>query len=213
MAFGLFKKSEKKVETPAGPHYHDLTVKEIIAETKDAISIAFQQPATGNIAYKSGQFLTLITTVQGKEVRRAYSLCSSPFVDTDLQLPWLEADAKTIAPIVINRTFRYRCPNGTEQWKRLLEQANIEQTGVFVGNQNEYDDFVQETGFKIDYHPVKDFKELADVIAGADLFMGNQSAAYSIAMGLGKSSVLETIKIKPLQNNECYFPRDNCQYF
>ena len=24
---------------------------------------------------------------------------------------------------------------------------------------------------------------------------------------------LETIKIKPLQNNECYFPRDNCQYF
>jgi ring-1,2-phenylacetyl-CoA epoxidase subunit PaaE len=84
MAFGLFKKSEKKVETPAGPHYHDLTVKQIIAETKDAISIAFQQPATGNIAYKSGQFLTLITTVQGKEVRRAYSLCSSPFVDTDL---------------------------------------------------------------------------------------------------------------------------------
>jgi len=43
--------------------------------------------------------------------------------------------------------------------------------------------------------------------------MGNQSAAYSIAMGLGKSSVLETIKIKPLQNNECYFPRFNCQYF
>jgi hypothetical protein len=69
------------------------------------------------------------------------------------------------------------------------------------------------TGFNVPYYPVKNFKELADVIAGADLFMGNQSAAYSIAMGLGKSSVLETIKIKPLQNNECYFPRDNCQYF
>jgi hypothetical protein len=54
---------------------------------------------------------------------------------------------------------------------------------------------------------------MADIIAGADLFMGNQSAAYSIAMGLGKASVLETIKIKPLANNECYFPRDNCQYF
>lgn len=84
MAFGLFKKSAKKEGALAGPHYHDLTVKEIIAETKDAISIAFEQPASGNINYKSGQFLTLIANVQGKEVRRAYSLCSSPFVDKDL---------------------------------------------------------------------------------------------------------------------------------
>ncbi|MFY8035926.1 MAG: 2Fe-2S iron-sulfur cluster-binding protein [Cyclobacteriaceae bacterium] len=84
MAFGLFKKSPKKEEAPAGPHYYDLTVKEIIAETKDAISIAFEQPATGTITYKSGQFLTLIASVQGREVRRAYSLCSSPFVDKDL---------------------------------------------------------------------------------------------------------------------------------
>jgi ring-1,2-phenylacetyl-CoA epoxidase subunit PaaE len=84
MAFGLFKKSEKKVEMATGPHYHDLTIKEIVAETKDAISIAFDQPSTGSISYKSGQFLTLIATVQGKEVRRAYSLCSSPFVDKDL---------------------------------------------------------------------------------------------------------------------------------
>ncbi|MFN7493184.1 MAG: FAD-binding oxidoreductase, partial [Cyclobacteriaceae bacterium] len=84
MAFGLFKKSAKKEEVPAGPHYYDLTVKEIITETKDAISIAFEQPASGKINYKSGQFLTLIASVQGKEVRRAYSLCSSPFVDNDL---------------------------------------------------------------------------------------------------------------------------------
>ncbi len=84
MAFGLFKKSAKKEEAPAGPHYYDLAVKEVIAETKDAISIAFEQPSSGAITYKSGQFLTLIASVQGKEVRRAYSLCSSPFVDKDL---------------------------------------------------------------------------------------------------------------------------------
>ena len=91
MAFGLFKKKENlpagqvgKDEPAAGPHYYDLTVKEIVAETKDAISIVFEQPATGTIAYKSGQFLTLIIMAQGKEVRRAYSLCSSPFVDKDL---------------------------------------------------------------------------------------------------------------------------------
>ncbi len=85
MAFGLFKRSEKKEEKPLhnGPHYHDLKVKEIIQETKDAISIAFEQPEK-KITYKSGQFLTLIIPVQGKEVRRAYSLCSSPFVDQNL---------------------------------------------------------------------------------------------------------------------------------
>ncbi len=86
MAFSFFKKSDKveKKETHNGPQYYNLYVKQIIKETKDAISIVFEHPADGNITYKSGQFLTLIIPVQGKEVRRAYSLCSSPFVDTDL---------------------------------------------------------------------------------------------------------------------------------
>jgi ring-1,2-phenylacetyl-CoA epoxidase subunit PaaE len=83
MAFSFFKKSDKKEAAPAGPHYYDLKVKEIVQETKDAISIVFEQPQN-KISYKSGQFLTLITTVNGKEVRRAYSLCSSPFTDADL---------------------------------------------------------------------------------------------------------------------------------
>jgi len=83
MAFSFFKKSEKKEEAHSGPRYYDLKVKQIIRETRDAISIAFEQPAQ-NIPYKSGQFLTLIVPVNGKEVRRAYSLCSAPGVDQDL---------------------------------------------------------------------------------------------------------------------------------
>lgn len=87
MAFSFFKKSdksEKKETTGGGPRYYDLRVKKIIKETRDAISIAFEQPSDKKIDYKSGQFLTLIVPVNGKEVRRAYSLCSSPFVDSDL---------------------------------------------------------------------------------------------------------------------------------
>ncbi|MEX2235148.1 MAG: ferredoxin--NADP reductase [Cyclobacteriaceae bacterium] len=86
MAFSFFKKSDKPVkkeETHGGPKYHDLRVKEIVQETRDTISIVFEQPENP-IQYKSGQFLTLIVPVKGKEVRRAYSLCSSPFVDKDL---------------------------------------------------------------------------------------------------------------------------------
>ncbi len=84
MAFGLFKKSEKKEESSGGSHYYDLVVKQIVHETKDAISIVFEHPASKKINYKAGQFLTLIVPIGGKDVRRAYSLCSSPFVDEDL---------------------------------------------------------------------------------------------------------------------------------
>jgi ring-1,2-phenylacetyl-CoA epoxidase subunit PaaE len=86
MAFSFFKKSdkqEKREESHSGPRYYDLKVKNIVQETRDAIVIVFEQPDE-KIQYKSGQFLTLITSVSGKEVRRAYSLCSSPFVDQDL---------------------------------------------------------------------------------------------------------------------------------
>jgi ring-1,2-phenylacetyl-CoA epoxidase subunit PaaE len=84
MAFGLFKKSDKKEESQgSSSHYFDLTVKNIVHETKEAITVVFEQPAK-KISYKSGQFLTLIVPMNGKDVRRAYSLCSSPFVDPDL---------------------------------------------------------------------------------------------------------------------------------
>jgi ring-1,2-phenylacetyl-CoA epoxidase subunit PaaE len=79
VAFGLFKKKEERTQ-----HYYHLTVKDVIRETRDAITIVFAQPPSGKIPYKSGQFLTLILSINGKEVRRAYSLCSSPYVDEDL---------------------------------------------------------------------------------------------------------------------------------
>lgn len=55
-----------------------LRVARIVKETPDAISIAFEQPNNAPLTYTSGQFLTLIINIGGKEVRRAYSLCSAP---------------------------------------------------------------------------------------------------------------------------------------
>jgi ring-1,2-phenylacetyl-CoA epoxidase subunit PaaE len=96
MAFSFFKKSDKtdkKEESHSGPKYYDLRVKNIVNETKDTISVVFEQPADRKISYKSGQFLTLIVPVQGKEVRRCYSLCTSPFVDNDLAVTVKRVDA------------------------------------------------------------------------------------------------------------------------
>ena len=150
---------------------------------------------------------------EGNYVQAYHMTFGLPFTPEVLNETWLTADPVRVAPIVINRTFRYRCPDGTGTWQTMLAEADIVRNGIFVGNKDEHADFVRLTGFTVPYYETKDFKQLADVIAGADLFMGNQSAAYAIAIGLGQSTVLETIKIKPLANNECYFPRDNCQYF
>lgn len=100
MAFSFFKKSDKsakKEETHAGPRYFDLTVKEVIQETHDTISVVFEQPAAKPVQYKSGQFLTLIAPVNGKEIRRAYSLCSSPFVDRDLAVTVKRVDGGVLS--------------------------------------------------------------------------------------------------------------------
>ena len=90
MPFGFFKK--KKQDDTTSPEqsssvsssavqYRRLKVNEVINETSDAITIVFEQPANETINYHAGQFFTLIPVIDGKKIRRAYSVCSSPFTD------------------------------------------------------------------------------------------------------------------------------------
>ena len=64
--------------------YHHLTVKEIIQETPDTVTISFWHPVHQAIGYKSGQFLTLMPVIDGKKVRRSYSMSSSPNKDASI---------------------------------------------------------------------------------------------------------------------------------
>lgn len=150
---------------------------------------------------------------EGNYVEAYHRTFGLPFTIHDYDHPWLEADPVKIAPIVVSRTARYRDPNGDMLWKNIVAAGDLKNNGVFLGTLNEHKEFTETTGVEIPYHPVADFLELANVVAGAELVMANQNFVYSLAMGLGKATVLETIKIKPLQQNECFFPRTNCQYF
>ncbi|WP_347156458.1 2Fe-2S iron-sulfur cluster-binding protein [Pontibacter chitinilyticus] len=58
--------------------YFTLRVVDITRETPDAITLHLEHPDNLVIPYKPGQFLTLILPVNGKEVRRSYSLSSTP---------------------------------------------------------------------------------------------------------------------------------------
>jgi ring-1,2-phenylacetyl-CoA epoxidase subunit PaaE len=68
-------------------NFFKLRVKEVRRETADALTLVFDVPADlqDNFKYKQGQYLTLRFDLNGKEARRAYSMCSSP-VDADLAI-------------------------------------------------------------------------------------------------------------------------------
>ncbi len=62
------------------PHFHLLTIAEIVDETAEARSIRFAIPEAlaGAFAFRPGQHLTLKADIQGEDVRRNYSLCVAP---------------------------------------------------------------------------------------------------------------------------------------
>lgn len=60
--------------------FHPLVVKNIVKETVTAVAIEFGVPKnlTAAFQFKAGQYLTLKQKINGKEIRRAYSICASP---------------------------------------------------------------------------------------------------------------------------------------
>ena len=156
---------------------------------------------------------TLFRGFEGNYVQAYHLAFDIPFTVADYDTPWLEADPEITRPVIVSRTSRYRCPDGDQTWRSLVEDSELKQNGFFVGTHAEHQDFVSTVGVEIPYFPISNFLQLANVIAGAELVMANQNFVYSLAMGLGKPAILETIKIKPLQNNECFFPRTTVQYF
>ncbi|HCS21826.1 MAG TPA: oxidoreductase [Bacteroidetes bacterium] len=63
--------------------FHSIQVREIIRETPDAATIVFEipEPLKTTFSYLPGQYVTVSTWLNGKEQRRAYSFCSSPYTD------------------------------------------------------------------------------------------------------------------------------------
>ena len=62
--------------------FNKLKVIEVKNEIADAVSISFEVPAhlKENYHYKPGQYTTLKLTIEGENVNRSYSFCSSPYL-------------------------------------------------------------------------------------------------------------------------------------
>lgn len=127
-------------------------------------------------------------------------------IDTDWKQPWLTVEGDPPIPgeySVINLTPRFR-DNSTIDWRRI--HKHIAGRKIFVGTQEEYSQYVDKIG-EIEYFETKDLLTLALVIRFSLSLYCNQSAALSLAQGLGHVYYLEK---KPGKTNCLFYtPNEN----
>jgi hypothetical protein len=136
--------------------------------------------------------------------------------------PWLDpVDPIKIhgKPIVINRTNRYLQGRDPENptWSEWISNG-LNDTAVFVGTPEEHENFNKQFNANVDYQPVSDMLELARIIQGAEMFIGNQSMPLALAIGLGKTFWCESRQdwgafTTPHGFGDVWFPRANGFYF
>lgn len=125
------------------------------------------------------------------------------------QEPWL--DCGEVIPsgkIIVHRSPRYNAPNvGPESfpWKALVEKYHSSM--LFVGLESEWDTFCRNFGQRVSFWKCSDFMEMAKLIAGAERCFMNQSFPLSLALGLGKTVVVECCPRSP----DCRFNRATYQ--
>jgi hypothetical protein len=104
----------------------------------------------------------------------------------DLAEPWLTVKPDNEFPqkIILSRSFR--CRNFTLDYRFLRRYRNI----VFVGVEEEFND-MKKLLPELEWAPVRDFLEMARIIAGCRLFIGNQSFPFSLAEALKVPRILE----------------------
>lgn len=118
--------------------------------------------------------------------------------------PWIEVDKPEFKfPVIVARSQRYQ--EKTFPWKAVVKKYSG--SIGFVGTTDEYSDFVNTNGF-VPYVPTPTMLDLARVISGCSLFIGNQSAPYAVAEALKKRTIQETWTQSP----NCVFERSTAYY-
>ena len=116
--------------------------------------------------------------------------------------------------ICINRTTRWVPAELNPLWEEW-KGSGFENRAFFIGLPEEYTAFKNTTGWDIPYQKTSTLLEVAEYIDGAEVFVGNQSMALALAIGLGKDDIwCEARRDLPIERNECYFPmQQGVHYF
>jgi len=108
----------------------------------------------------------------------------------DRETPWLVVDdVHRLAEVVFARSPRYHNPEFP--WRRVWE--TYRRAAIFVGLPEEHEQFCAAVG-DVPFVPTRDYLELARIIAGCALFVGNQSSPRAVAEGLKVPVLVEVDK-------------------
>ncbi|MDO1499664.1 FAD-binding oxidoreductase [Winogradskyella maritima] len=98
--------------------FHKLIVEDIYKETEDTSVVTFSVPdeLQNDFSFRQGQHLTLKTEIDGEDVRRSYSLCSSP-IDSKWQVAVKQIPGGKFSTYINNevvkgQTLEVMAPNG-----------------------------------------------------------------------------------------------------
>lgn len=119
--------------------------------------------------------------------------------------PWLtvEPSPETADRVVVARSGRYR--NGAFPWQQIVDFYGDRL--LFIGMPHEWAEFGGHFGL-VEHRPVKNFLEVAELIAGSLLFIGNQSSPMTVCEGLKHRCIQET----STDPADCIYLRDNAQW-
>lgn len=119
-----------------------------------------------------------------------YRVCDFEVDIDDGYDPWLECDARSLAPISVIRTNGANRTIPNYPWKLIVQKYKNDM--VFLGTKSEYDAFtVQAGGKKIQWFDSSDMLSICEVINGAKMHMGNSTSITVCAEGLKKNLIFE----------------------
>lgn len=123
----------------------------------------------------------------------------------DTWTPWLAAPA----PIahgrpVVARSARYQNHSWRHIWPEVMARYP---NALFIGHPPEHEAFKAAFG-NIERAETATFADVANLIAGSSMFIGNQSSPYAIAEGLKANSIQETCPT----HLDCIYPRRNAAF-
>jgi ferredoxin-NADP reductase len=79
-----------------------LTVKAVVRETPDAISMVLVDPSGAPLAFEAGQFFTLTRRVNGKVLKRAYSCSSASQTTSEVRLTVKRVAGGAVSPDLVD---------------------------------------------------------------------------------------------------------------
>lgn len=145
----------------------------------------------------------VLNTKPGYNLARVHLHHFQQRLDEDKK-PWLTVPApRHEADVIVARTERYH--NGRFDWRKVV--SVYKDRIAFIGTENEWRLFCMQFG-DVPHAGTKNLLEVAQVIAGSKLFVGNQSCPFAIAVGLGHAAVLEDCYTAA----DCYYDRQNITY-